>query len=407
MYRGINMKIAFLHISDLHLKDNNGVNIFQLEKLTDTLNNSRSMKHLFIIITGDSTFSGGAHQFEHVYHTIGRIISLLREKHRFSENISVCCVPGNHDVDHSAGIMNSQTLQELRKTNSYGKCLEQEAEKQTNFYNFASKNNCFTDDKYLSQCIVDIDGFNIEVNMINSAIFSIFDEDKGLHYIPDYCINKLNSPTSANFVISIIHHAPDWYTDLQKNKLEMVLYSKSSLVFLGHEHHSGTKSMHIDDNAGVFIQAGGCLCNNDDWSQSEYHVGVFDTFNYSYDLKSYSWEATGNLYVAKNKKIYTLTDKPSTERSLMATTSFLKNLKSDSKRPLNDDYQKYYVFPRIQREKRDDAPGKEFIDEKAFIDELIEKKRVIITGTYNSGKTTLLKNIFLMFPTDIQPYFAI
>lgn len=51
------------------------------------------------------------------------------------------------------------------------------------------------------------------MNLINNGIFSTCDEYKGLLYLPNDYIDKLSDREDADFVISIMHHAPDYYRD--------------------------------------------------------------------------------------------------------------------------------------------------------------------------------------------------
>ena len=211
--------------------------------------------------------------------------------------------------------------------------------------------------------------------------------------MPQYAINDLATPTGADFVITVMHHAPDWYTDDIKNKLEEIIYKKSSIVFLGHEHFLAHKSVSYEANAPVIIQAGGCLCYNENWTNSAFHVGIVDSSTNNYTHGEFRWNARQNQYESNNLLNATITAKPSIEKTLQITDEFESELLLDKKHEISSDFRDYYVFPRIQTEDR--KPNNiEFITEQDFINEIINKKKILISGGYNAGKTALLKKLF-------------
>lgn len=388
------MRILFLHLSDLHLKDPNSVSTFQIKKIVDTLNVQGAFNRLILILSGDITSSGESPQFDAAYKFIGSFITIVKEISGYSSHIDILCVPGNHDLNHNGESMTSECLQGIHKANLYEEHLPAEIDKMTDFYNYAVKNCCFKNKEAFWQMLININGFILEANLINSAVFSILEEDKGLHYIPQRHINAFNVPTSADFVITVMHHSPDWYIDSQKNLLDDAIYGKSSLVFYGHEHNITTKAVSHERNAAAFVQSGGCLCENDDWSKSTYNVGLLDTDTMVYSLCKFCWNGSEKQYEVKEKMSQTLTKKPSIEKHIDVIPSYLTTLLTDFKHDLSEDFHNYFVFPRIQAEDQDGTIGKEYIGEKSLIDEIIARKRVLITGGYNSGKTTLLKSLF-------------
>lgn len=389
------MKILFLHISDLHFDQKKLLYEFQTKKILDTLNSVGPFDRLVIIISGDITKSGEQSQFKNAFKIVGSIIRNAKVQCKYYGHIDVLCVPGNHDINHEGNCLSSEKLQGIRKLNTYDKHIVAELKKMKAFFNFAKGNECFTDDMLFSRRIIKMNGFSIEANMINTAVFSSLDEDKGLHYIPQNSINELNTPSGSDFVITIMHHSYDWYIDSQKNLLEAAILGKSSIVFLGHEHFIASKSISHERRAGAIVQAGGCLIDNNNWSKSEYNIGLLDTDSMNYDLFKFRWNLTENQYEILNKIQYSIAAKPSTEKRLIVQFEYLKILCQDAKQDLADDFRKYFVFPRIQAEDHNGSVGKEFIEKKSFVEDILLHKKVLVTGGYNSGKTTLLKSLFL------------
>lgn len=393
------MKILFLHICDMHMKDRSGLNSFQIKKIADTLNNFPHVDRIVLIIAGDIAFSGTSEQYKCANYLVGQLIVALRRTCSYNNRIDVVCVPGNHDIDHDGTPITSEFLQRIRKVDSYDKHLPRELRKQDAFFAFANTNDCFIDRSVFCRKILDYSGFTIEVNMINSGVFSILEEDKSFHYIPHHCINELSVPSGANFVITVMHHSPEWYTDEQKNILEEVICCKSSIVFYGHEHYIKRKTVAYESSTSTVIQSGGCLCENENWLTSAFHVGVLDSLTFEYSHAEYRWNASQQQYEQHKSKVDILPYKPSTEKTLSLTDTFSGGLLQDKKHDIARDFRDYYVFPRIQSEERIGNGGinREFTSADNFFDEILSRKRVLIRGGDNSGKTSLLKILFLHF----------
>ena len=306
------------------------------------------------------------------------------------------CVPGNHDIEYEISPRSAKELNAIYNDFSYNKHLDEELSKQKNFFEFSKRSKCFCNKSVFDRKLVNVDGFVIEVNMLNSAVFSLMkDEDKGLHYIDQSAINELNTPSGADFVISVMHHAPDWYIDAQKDQIETALLCKSSLIFLGHEHKAGTRNCSYNDKAAAFIHAGGSLCNNSDWTNSEFEVGVLDTQTLEYSTTLFKWNPS-ELQYEENKGISKkLPSKKSIEKALIVTEEYNQNLFNDAHRSFSSNSQDYYVFPRLETETYESNGNKEFLDIESFIAEIQKKHQVLITGGNNSGKSLLLKNLFL------------
>jgi len=325
------MKILFLHLSDMHISDRKGFNSFQIDKIADAMNTRGPVDRVIILVSGDLAKSGKAFQYYTVKRCIGRLISTYKTKYAHNAFIDVLCVPGNHDMDYNGNCINSAELQSIRKSGAYESRIQGQVEMQKAFFEYAKFNQSFLNDKLYSREILNYNNFIIEVNMLNSGVFSILDEDKGLHYIPQYCINELNTPSGANFVITIMHHAPDWYTDSIKNQLEAAIYEKSSIVFFGHEHQIGNKQISHEDLPAAVIQAGGTLCMNDNWMNSSFYIGILDSCDYKYTYSKFSWKSVQKQYEEAELRSKTLPPKPSTEKRICVCSEYEKELRKDLK----------------------------------------------------------------------------
>ena len=391
------MKILFLHLSDLHIQSRSAYDKFHIEKMLDSLRMAKEFDRMVVIFSGDIAQSGESTQYDVASSMVAAIFRLSKSKGIFKKHIDVLCVPGNHDLLHSATPRTTEELNAIFSNRTYPSLIQGELQMQDNFFAFSKKSGCFSSPSLFDRKMLSYDGFKIEVNLINSAAFSLRKgEDKGLHYINQDHINSLNTPTQADFVVSVMHHAPDWYIDEQKDQLEKALWSKSSLIFLGHEHRQGLKSVGYAEKAAAFVHAGGSLCYSDDWSKSEFEFGVLDTDTFTYQYFSMHWNAAQSQYeCVDSPKVYTLPQKPSIEKKLTVTADFMATLKKDDGHTVSDNFADYFVFPRLELDATGDQHLKEILTTEDFLRELDSEKRIIITGANGSGKSTLLKHIFI------------
>ncbi|WP_068786914.1 metallophosphoesterase [Paenibacillus phocaensis] len=395
------MNILFLHLSDIHLESKFSLNHFHLKKIIDAVRSHKPFESIFLILSGDVANSGKANEYDVAYKMVGRLISLIKDECDYHHKINILVVPGNHDVDMSDSPLRTSDLVELSRSGGYTKQIDVELQRQTHFFNFAKRNNLFLENKLYCQKLYKLDtNFTVEVNLLNSAIFSTLEEDKGLHYLPPDVIQSINNPTGADFVLTVMHHPTDWFLDPTMQELENVLYTKSSLIFYGHKHYQGASVVSNQHGGGALLHAGGCLSERRDWSNSEFLIGKLSVKGdgekeHNYSLKNYKWNQQQRQYEVTFGNDYKLINKPSKERTLVMSSDYRLKLLNDIKQESSNDFTKYFVFPRIESAELSTGQSNEFLTDEEFVNEILVKKKVMIYGQYNTGKTTLLKWLFL------------
>ena len=74
------MKVLFLHIGDMHIKDRNGINSFQISKIADTFNSFSGIDKVVLIVAGDIAQSGTSDQYVHAKYLIGTLITAIKKE---------------------------------------------------------------------------------------------------------------------------------------------------------------------------------------------------------------------------------------------------------------------------------------------------------------------------------------
>lgn len=382
--------IVFLHLSDIHICNEKDISDKHINKIVDSLRSYKTdFNKIIIIISGDITQSGELIQFKNAGKLMGSLITQL--KTTFSCGYEVIVVPGNHDVSHGTNILDIENL----KSENYSEIEMVEYKKLKNFYTFSKFNKCFINSEiYSCKRIVEIDGFKIQFNLVNNAIFSTRDQYKGLLYIPDDSIKNLKNEKDADFIATVMHHAPDFYRDSIKNDIEDKLIRNSNILFHGHEHYNYDKNVSFSNSKNTIIQSCGCLCDKGDWRIGSYFVGLLYPVTRTYSYHKFSWNPKEKQYEHNN-----------IASSIMEHNSSGLQITEDFNNFIHEEPSEYYIFPTImcQEEKKDlDEYKIESFDK--LREELLKRNYSMINGASNIGKTSLLKRLFLSF---VQDYYVI
>lgn len=122
---------------------------------------------------------------------------------------------------------------------------------------------------------------------------------------------------------------------------------------------------------------------------------VIDTDCNNFEVYNFVWNNT----IYKHTQIgesRNLIHKKSKGYKLCPIASFLDILSVDSKHKISASFEEYFVFPRIYIKSNDKYSSEEEICKSdVFLKDIYEKRKIIIEGNDNTGKTTLIKYLYL------------
>lgn len=72
------MKIALLHLSDIHLNNRKCINNENIKRIAVTLYSERKVDRVLILISGDIAFSGSSYEYTAAKYLIGTLISEIK-----------------------------------------------------------------------------------------------------------------------------------------------------------------------------------------------------------------------------------------------------------------------------------------------------------------------------------------
>lgn len=390
------MDLLILHLSDMHFGSENNYNNFHINAITSALKEAMNgTEHVFIIISGDLTYSGKKLECIQVSKFIFEMKESIKKRYEIAD-IQVFMVPGNHDMDYKkTKDIGRKELEELEKKGNYGNLVQGELAKLEQFFVLSKFYECFTNPCLLDRKIVTIDDKIVQLNLINTAVFSSLDEDQGFHFITEEDIRRINEQNNSDFVITVMHHPHHWYSSCCKKMFEEALYSRSDIIFVGHEHYESSMKIERDDSS-VNIFSAGKLGDRGNWENSEFHVASLNLSTRAYTTRKYVWNEKEKIYEEKGKKECVLSQDRYNNLGLMVKLDYMRKLEED-KHLISGNIRDYFVFPLlVEEDVVEEYRGlpREIDSLDEFMNSLKAGKKVIISGASDSGKSVLASILY-------------
>ncbi len=395
------MRLAIIHLSDFHVNDSSRFSDRKIDGLIKSLNTLGTVDEYLIIFSGDLAFSGKPNEYKKSRYIFGKIIAGIKQKNN-NNFVDLYMVPGNHDLCFPDNPRSRAYIQEYYENGKIDDLLNTEFSYLDNYYAYSNANAIIPYDKLLNRRFRTYGDYKIQFNLINTAPFSTLEpNDKELHYFPDDKMYLLKKADDANLCITVMHHSCEWFNWGCKSELEKTIVDNSEMLFTGHDHREGTADVSINNSLSTWISAAGEMKFADVNAEDSYNIIVIDTEENTFSGYIYTWNTNEKIYVhnmvAENRLLQ------SHHTKLSPLPSFIKNIREDTYNS-SPDFTKYFVFPKLVTDYRTNT-GK--YDEIKTVEELksiiFEKKKIIISGASNAGKTTLLKYLYCSLVGSIVP----
>jgi len=199
------MKILILHLSDMHFTQLNNYDKEKVTMIVAAMNNHiLNIKNVLVVVSGDISFSGKKAEYIIASKFFGELKKEISKRYNI-QDVKFVMVPGNHDVDYSIGEQTRADLESIEKEDLYNDKISEELRKQRQFYNCSALFSCFNNKNLLNQKTITYDTKKIQINLINTAVFSSKGEDQGFHYLPHRDIERLSNQNGADYVFSVMH----------------------------------------------------------------------------------------------------------------------------------------------------------------------------------------------------------
>lgn len=404
------MKIAIIQLSDIHLSSsgdwivNRTKNFVAASKCV-----TNECQKVIVVIAGDIANTGQAKEYQAASNFLHQLEEKLRVENTELGRFEYIIVPGNHDCELPD---NGNPIREAIISSVKGKDEIQEKDfidlfmsVQRNYWDFYTQMTGDTSVPFVSKChkIKIDDSFFLEFHLYNSSLLSLRNEVVGGLLIPENHFLKREDMNSNSYVFSVFHHNTGWLSSAtpknNKKRFEANLQRESNVIMCGHEHESSTKLMSelSGSNATVYLE-GSAFQNG---HASSYHILEIDTE--SHELTCHRYEYTCNLDGSQGRYAETI-DEPislgNKRGGLVIQQSFEDkllrlNLPIKIKNKSDLTLQDIYVFPDLDPILINTDFYGMYIDSSELIDKTNEGKTFIIEGESQSGKSSLLKMLYL------------
>lgn len=399
------MRIGIIHLSDLHISSNAAIHQEKISALINSLHLLQPFEGVIIAFSGDIAGKGKSNEYLLASRLIGSLASELQSKYYVSPiNTKIILAPGNHDMNREISPqVKREKVEEWYKNKEIVDHISDELNRMKDFYDFADQQKCFFSRdifpftrKVLPFINSEGEKFFVEANIFNSALFSS-SEDNGIHFMPPSVFSYYDMWSPAQLSLSIMHHSPDWFWPEQKVKLQERLYNRSNLVFYGHEHYESAQRIIYNNGNLSFIQAGGAWWDQEfGFENSSYYASVFDSVTRKYFQYNFVWNEIEKFYEHRDYIEERLPNKHTGSAQLTPTSAYINDILSGGDQSVCSDFSKYFVFPSLQLEEPGDYDVTDTVETEEQLLEIIEShSQIMILGGANSGKTTLLKRLFL------------
>ena len=380
----IDMKMMFLHIGDLHIGKTTNICHDKIKKLAETLNEYNEIDEISIICTGDLANTANKDEYKKVKYFFSTLCKeLAKVKDSF---VKVYFVPGNHDIEI---VDSSYILDEINHVN-----FIRQGEKMINYFNFL--NDWYNKRKFPFASFYDITHYDYRVkdenicigfNMINTAPFSLKEHvDKEMHFVcPESFKNFSNN---ADINITMMHHSYEWFHESVKEDLKNYIFTNTDILFNGHTHVSEVECTESSDFNRMIVSNCGAFDVDSYYNNTFFNLICYDNQTNYISAFTYSWD--------KNEKMFTKKVSMEKEKFKKGTycrydECFLKEIRKDEKNNIGKTINEYFVFPEL----RDCSNDVSIEDMERLVRFIVEHKYVSINGKRESGKTTLLKMLYL------------
>lgn len=395
------MKIAILHLSDIHISLYSEIISKRAIAIVNSIENLNIEKiPIIIAFSGDLVYNGLKEEYELAEKFLELLKSQLAIK-GFTE-IYLYIVPGNHDCNFTNE--DDCDIRELAKesilrnyTNIKNAFIESCLKVQDSYFEFANKINNIkiesNEDKLFVNHKIVINKKNININLFNTSWLSEKNEIQSKLIFPCNFVKDIEGENELS--ISILHHPFNWLDADNVSRFKDKVEMNSDIILTGHEHKSNKYlKQNLEKEINNYYFEGGILYDKDDLQKSNYNFAVVDFDNS--EFRMINFQLSNEIYIIGNDKVHQYQrNKYLIKKEFKISNYFYDYLndvgislshKGKEKIRLND----LFVYPNFKTLKDDEEIEFEYINGK----QLLGKKNILIIGDLNSGKTTYAKRIF-------------
>lgn len=412
------MELVLVQLTDIHIKDE-----FDLQKLLPRIESlvgaiseviiKPEETTLLIAVTGDVAYSGNAEQYNMAEQFFDSILDKLQ--HRWENNVEVhlVFVPGNHDCDFNDPMNTAREAliqgcdADFMDAGTMGICTSV----QKNFFEFVqryvdkglslplNKNGVFTENTISNNSKECFKNYKIKLHCLNTSWCSHLIEQREMKFILPEGIPERDD---NDIVITLMHHGKEWFDWCGERIWQEYHQKYSDVILVGHDHSFSYEcTTNYDETTDYYIR-GEQLFSSELPEQSGFNIyklcledkiEMFYSFVWENGIYSRCFASSPKTFVKTKFSNKVIRLKEDAYNDLEAIEI---DILSKYKNPLL--LSDIYVFPVMQGSISAKSEYKKTFRKKEDILKIIdEKKKIVVTGRKESGKTSFLKQLFLEY----------
>ena len=404
------MKLAILHLSDLHI---NNANASWIVDRAHQVANAVKMSFtdcdkIYVVVSGDIANEGLAEQYESAMTFFTRLKSGLFNNYNGEIPVEkrILCVPGNHDVFlKEENKMRTVLLQSVQ--DSYpeidNSIFESIVSTQSAYADFVRKVNDEAEYEQSLLCSMNdkVGDYCIRFNLYNTAWMSGLKERPGTIFMPMDGVKKMADKKEADLVISVMHHYYNWLAVDKQNKTKFMrrVAGSSNILIYGHEHEFMATGKTDNLTDGFISEYEGAAFYTKDKTtgleESMFEVLVIDTEQSTCNQTTFKFRPEDSIYTSVSSQSRNISSERKTG-AFRSNTEYCQNLDEMPTPIYNHEKEKLklteiFIYPDL--ESMNDRINKTDIDGKYLsADQLIgdaDHTLFIMEGGNQCGKTSL------------------
>lgn len=404
------MKVALLHLSDLHIGNSNARWI--IDRAHQVANAVKmafaDSDKIYVVVSGDIANEGLAEQYDAAATFFTRLLSGLTSNYNGEIPVEkrILCVPGNHDVFlKEENKLRTVLLKSVQ--DSYpeidNSIFESIVKTQSAYADFVRKIN--GDDSFKLSLLYSVDDkvgdYHIRFNLYNTAWMCGLKDLPGTIFMPMEGVGNATDKKEADLVISVMHHYYNWMAVGKQNKTKFMrrVAGSSNVLIYGHEHESMATGKTDNLIDGFISEYEGAAFYSKDKTTGEvsslFEVLVIDTEKSTCDQITFKFRPKDSIYASNGNQIRNINSERKTG-AFRSNIEFFLNLDEMPTPIYNHEREKLklseiYIYPDLEsmnsRINKTDIDGKYLSADQLIGD--AEHTLFILEGGSQCGKTSL------------------
>jgi predicted phosphodiesterase len=396
------MKLLLLHLSDSHFGSKNKIGNTKLKEVVNSLKVIPAFDDLLVLFSGDVANSCCDEEYQLAKKSLNYILKGISKAYLDSRRINVLISPGNHDIHFDSTPVSREEVSKIIANDRSSQLVDDYLNRMRSFFAFANDYSSFLSDKFIDLQKFIYGNKQISVLNINSALFSLYkdganDNDRGLHYIPQDSLKKLDNFEKTDLNITLLHHSPRFFDDKTESVLLTAFDKKIDFCLYGHEHNNDHSKLISSEENVVRYRCGGPLSDD---GNNIYNAIVVDLDNKSFQSYKFVWN---NDYKCFEHSIESFKEEAIEDKSNYIRKDFFEDITSYDELILGAKHSDVYVFPELIFNEGNIVSESKISDFESLKNKLMDKSFCIIKGEDMCGKSSLTKELFIKYSRFSYP----